>query len=362
MVQNATNQVKIQTRTRAGQKVMSIVALSNQQRKDHADKFAGFNHTSFTHYNPNIKTVDIDQLYIDRSYQREPNLRRIEYITKNFVKDALIIAIVAERHWKDQKFPNQYFVIEGQQRMMSLVHLGVTRVNVLVVPTTSRSDESMLFNLINNQRTSVTQEYIHRQQVHDGEPKSVELDDVISKAGHSIAPIGGRSTIIAVKQLHRLAREYARTPERFDFLPHPIVSPMGKIVDGHDYFRILRGLLLYNEFDQTATTQGTVNAKLLAGMIYIEDALYKQSEGSKMLDIRKFAEALKNGGLVNIRSVSQTAETTGVANFKQSKADRGYADILFNACKSGPKSKQYKLSDDLLVVYGRKPKPKSTKK
>lgn len=321
------------------QKVISITSIANQLKADNPKRWSGFQPLSDPDFGREMRVFALQDLFVDRSYQRPPKPELIDSIVKNFQADAVVTLVVAERLWCPEDAVDRYTVVEGQQRGIALCLRGYTHVLAIVIPATSLGDEMDLFRLINNKRRAVSADILHKQEVYRRIPTAVALDRVVHATGFTIAPAGKHGTARGVKKMHELARVYARSGAvtiSDELRPQP-----------HDYYVLEKGLTDYKALLGSETT---VDTPTLAGLVHFQDA-YRAFKGKELAQ-KDLVEAFRKQGIAGIRVLKSAAKTVGAVATKGAATNQAYAALIADIFSQGTPARK-KLPKDFIKKYGR---------
>ncbi|MBA2505071.1 MAG: ParB N-terminal domain-containing protein [Thermoleophilaceae bacterium] len=146
-----------------------------------------------------VEVVPVDLLFIDHSFQRPLNQKRVERIASTFDPNLLGVLHVNARD------DGRLSVFDGQHRLAALHLLGRTEVACLVHDLTPE-EEACKFIDANQFRTAVKPTEIHIAGVRGGRHEAVEIDTIVRRHGFYIADSavsGALSCAAAVNETHR---------------------------------------------------------------------------------------------------------------------------------------------------------------
>ena len=123
--------------------------------------------------------VAIDDLNVDKSYQREENAVA-EVIGANFNPRAYGVARVALRD------DGKLYLIDAQQRTKGAKIAGKTLVPCIIHYFASREEEAKLFRFLNEFRVQVTVMDCFRASLVAKEPHAVAIDKAVREAGFKV--------------------------------------------------------------------------------------------------------------------------------------------------------------------------------
>lgn len=126
--------------------------------------------------------ININKVKVDEEYQRTRELKGLHKKIRNvFSWEAFGRPIIGQREGKSGK---EYYIIDGQQRIIALKELGYNGdIPVVFVPDSSRKVEADVFVSINSDRASVTPIEKFKAAVTAGHPVDVEIDNFIKSLG-----------------------------------------------------------------------------------------------------------------------------------------------------------------------------------
>jgi hypothetical protein len=297
---------------RGKNQIISAGSLAAQMIQQYPKKFSKVDQHPVAAYTPTITEFTLCDLIIDRSYQREPKPELIEKITDHFVSSAVVVPVVACRVWLEKGHEDRYSIVEGQQRVISLIMVGITVGACIEVNVESVAEEMELFDRINRYRRAVSAAVHHKHDVARKEPMAVALENAIKNTGYSIIRYGEAGDIQGVRKFHTIAKEYG-DPELDE--DYSIVTK--SLVD----FRAIWG-------NGVNVKKTTVPANVVAGIACLQHA--HMTLASKHIDSDKLAKYLKPV-YPTIRSFSKAAKLAGATELKRGSTDRGLAFLLSQA-------------------------------
>jgi hypothetical protein len=146
------------------------------------------------------EVVQIDDLHIDPSYQRDLSRDLVERI-KAAWRDAAAGAIVVSR-----RVSGDLYIVNGQHRTAAAAEIGRTEVLAQVIDGLSREEEAALRLLGNTSRADSAQERF-RAQVAAGNVESIAIQEIAREFDTRINPSpdqrSGINTVAAVEDLYR---------------------------------------------------------------------------------------------------------------------------------------------------------------
>lgn len=156
----------------------------------------------------NFMWVDIDQLRIDPSYQREmreASVKRIREIAGGFTWRLFRTIMVA------RVAPQVYAVIDGQHRVMAALLAGLTKVPAELV-VADRAQQAAAFSAINTRVTRVHSMGAFRAEVAAGDPDAIAIQEACLAAAVRVLSypvqrasqqVGDTMSIGALRQVYK---------------------------------------------------------------------------------------------------------------------------------------------------------------
>lgn len=163
-----------------------------------------------------IKSIRLDELKVDHSYQRPPNDRQIKSIADNPMRDAFGIPPVSQRANGD------YFIIDGQHRVagLKLCGWGHHTMKFLVHYGLTQAEEAALFYHYNDKRNvDALSKFRARYTAED--PIAIEVHDLVTSYGWSIE---GRKADGIIAAIDSLERVYLIDPKAADLALYVITT------------------------------------------------------------------------------------------------------------------------------------------
>lgn len=145
-----------------------------------------------------LQYLPLDVLVVDERAQREFDEKRARRIADNFHPGALGALSVAPA------INGVYRIVDGQHRAAALRMLGHTVAPCVISPEQSIEEQARDFRLINTERRSVNSIALFKVRLTEGDPQTVEINEVVEACGFHVAQSLGRSpsAISAVEALN----------------------------------------------------------------------------------------------------------------------------------------------------------------
>lgn len=162
------------------------------------------NFVTVSSLNSEIKVKD---LFIDLSYQRIPNERKVITIVNNFNPDAIGVLICSMRE------DGTIAVIDGGHRVAALRMLNKenSNVNCLVYFGLSLEEEAQIFTKMNDNRTKPKTGDIFKSKVIGGDKDAIEINDILNKFNLNISNKPSNNSIRAIGTLSSTYKKYGRS-------------------------------------------------------------------------------------------------------------------------------------------------------
>ena len=123
--------------------------------------------------------VPIDQMIVDRKFQRPLNERFVVKIVDDYDPKQLGV-IVCNRRWD-----GTYSVVDGQHRLEAMKRKGRKQLTAVVFEVDAQ-DEGAIFNALQKNRRAVTPIESHHALVFSKDPDAMALDRITRNAGFRI--------------------------------------------------------------------------------------------------------------------------------------------------------------------------------
>jgi hypothetical protein len=96
------------------------------------------------HEKSKIKQIELSDLKVDRSYQRDPSQRLVDEISENWDEVASELILVADRGNRDEDQQSGLFVINGQHRTIAARRLGHKKIWARVIDMKELPDPALI--------------------------------------------------------------------------------------------------------------------------------------------------------------------------------------------------------------------------
>lgn len=150
--------------------------------------------------------IKVKELYIDLSYQRVPNERKVMNIVNNFNPDALGALICSARD------DGTIAVIDGGHRLAALRFLNKEDMNVncLVYFGLSLEDEANIFTQMNDNRTKPKTSDIFKSKVVSGDRDAIDVNNILKSFNLGITNGPANNAVRAVGTLNAIYKKNGR--------------------------------------------------------------------------------------------------------------------------------------------------------
>ena len=134
---------------------------------------------------PRLEWVSVDEITVDRNYQRDLRPRRISQILKDFNWSRFEPVMLAEKN-------GGYNVYDGQHRVEAAkLHPLVDKIPALISTIANMRDEAAAFIDVNRNRTAVSSIEKYHAGIEAGDPDMMAVCSVVGEAGCEIAQFQG---------------------------------------------------------------------------------------------------------------------------------------------------------------------------
>lgn len=137
------------------------------------------------HAQSKIRPVVIEQLQVDRSYQRDPSQRLVELLSEDYdiiSAELLLISDRGDRNGGDVQ--GGLFIVNGQHRTLAARKAGMTKLDARVVDLTEVDDPARIeakFRLRTNVRVGDKSLERFKAQVRSRDPESLAIVQILAK-------------------------------------------------------------------------------------------------------------------------------------------------------------------------------------
>lgn len=150
-----------------------------------------------------IRKLPIDQVKIDRTYQRDTKKGRVERIAEQWNDDLAGVIVVSHRGGDD------YYCVDGQHRLAAALLAGKKEIMAEVYEGIDHAEEARRFDLLNKNRSHVNALERFRARLIYGDPEAIEIKQIVEEMGGEIAEKTGRKNqsdkgIRAISSLERV--------------------------------------------------------------------------------------------------------------------------------------------------------------
>lgn len=195
-----------------------------------------------------VRFVPLDELEVDRSYQRDVNDRSVRKISKGFVAEALGVPLVGQRE------DATYWLVDGLQRVSALRAMKKNKVLAEVFASRGPEHEAEVFRLVNAQRTRLLPGQLFRAALTEGDSTCWAIKELVEKCGYTLrlslagnvskGKYSAHKEIACVNTLTKIYRDCG--PESLEFT----LTAIGRAWDNDPlstYNYILQGLALFHK-------------------------------------------------------------------------------------------------------------------
>lgn len=162
--------------------------------------------------NNSIKTsyqvIKVNELRLG-TYQRNINMKKIKTMAKEFDEKLLGTITVSKRTIKvNGKGIVQYFIVDGQHRVVLAKTVGIKELMALVYEGLTFEEEAKLFVEINRSPIKPTQIDIFNAMVEAKDPKALDIKFIVEKLGFRIFSTSGTNCLAAINAIEKIYNKY----------------------------------------------------------------------------------------------------------------------------------------------------------
>jgi hypothetical protein len=148
-----------------------------------------------------LSVVSIQDLKIDRSYQRDANQRRVDLISRSYDMDLAGVIEISRRE------TGEMFVFDGWHRCLGAHGAGETEMLAHIHNGLTQQDEAIRFRMINKTRLPIKPLEEFKSGIVGGDDILLDIDMIVrSLGGHVAITVSDKSGIIAIKSLETVYR------------------------------------------------------------------------------------------------------------------------------------------------------------
>lgn len=156
-----------------------------------------------------IRKIDLAELKVDSSYQREPNQALVTDIANNWDAVSSELLLVSDRG-EDENWEGRYYVVNGQHRTLAATKIGLKKLDARVIDLTKEEDPARVeatFRLRTNKRLPDRPLERFKAQVIAGNEESIGISKILAKFDTEVneTPNGelGINPIAAIERIYR---------------------------------------------------------------------------------------------------------------------------------------------------------------
>lgn len=127
-----------------------------------------------------VRYVNLEEIRVDPSYQREVIAAAVTRIKKGFVAEALGVPLIAQRD------DGTFWAVDGLQRITALKSMGKTKVLAEVFHSDGPEYEAQIFRLVNKNRTKLTPGHLFHALLTEGDETAWAIKEAVEKAGFAL--------------------------------------------------------------------------------------------------------------------------------------------------------------------------------
>jgi hypothetical protein len=231
--------------------------------------------------------IPLNQITIDKRYQRPLNEARLQRMVNNFQRNLLGVLVLSLRH------DGRYYALDGQHRFRLLNKVGWTTAPSIVYENLAEAQEAMLFEQMNTQRATPDALTLFRAKVMGGDVNAIKVLDILTGQGWEVPERPGfkthkPGTMSAIRSCELAYERYG--PEVFEITvnvlrnawPHSSVAGSSKLVLGLSkmimlFYDILKVKRLFAKLQVTTPgailTRGSQLKDAIPGLNKAEDSV-----------------------------------------------------------------------------------------
>lgn len=141
-----------------------------------------------------VEMIPIDQLIVDRNYQREKDQDRVTNMKLHWNWMACGTLTVSLRNGKNDK--SEYALIDGQQRHYTIKELGYTEAPCRVYVDLTEKQEAELFELLNTAKKPNYND-LFKSRLNRGEEKARYINTAVETVGYHLDPERRRTSSLS---------------------------------------------------------------------------------------------------------------------------------------------------------------------
>src|SRR5579872_6883673 len=151
--------------------------------------------------------LPIDQIAVDRSYQRQPSSSKIGLIAKRFNLYAAGFPVVSLRE------DGQLILVDGQHRLEAMKKLGIASVECAVIRGLTVQQEAEVYTYCNTVRKAPAALDVFRARLVAGDSTAIAIQSAVEKCDLSIQFQSGRRlpnsiwAVTALEDIYKRGRE-----------------------------------------------------------------------------------------------------------------------------------------------------------
>ena len=171
------------------------IKTSNQQEMFGASFNSG-------HVSKISSLVKVSDLVIDYTYQRQPLMKKVNKIAKNFDSDILGVIICSMRE------DGSLAVIDGSHRVHAMREKGMNdySVNALIYFDLDIKDEARIFAMLNQEHTKPNTTDIFKAGIVSGDEETIAINKILNSLGLIIGVGPGDNKVRAISTIRRAYR------------------------------------------------------------------------------------------------------------------------------------------------------------
>ena len=146
--------------------------------------------------------VKVSDLTIDYTYQRQPIMKKVNKIAKNFDPDILGVIICSMRE------DGSIAIIDGSHRVHALRMKGLndSTVNALVYFSLTIQEEAKIFAMLNQEHTKPNTTDIFKAGIVSGDEETIAINKILNSLGLVIGVGPGDNKVRAISTIRRVYR------------------------------------------------------------------------------------------------------------------------------------------------------------
>lgn len=147
-----------------------------------------------------LRTLSVDGLFVDETYQRVANAEAVDRIARDF-DDQLVAALIVNHRTHPANNGGGYAVLDGGHRLKGAILAGRKKLDCVVYEGLTLIDEARIFRAINATHRKPTPLDRFKARLVEGEAVALEIDQLARAHGYWIVEHGDGPHLRCVAKL-----------------------------------------------------------------------------------------------------------------------------------------------------------------